>query len=79
MAALASGAQVRTQSPVFELRPQEHIAIVGNTLAERFQHDGWLEAIVRALINNRPPSSSLPRRTCDDVAEDPVRLVRDAS
>src|SRR5205823_6666671 len=26
-----------------ELRPGDHVCIVGNTLAERMQHDGWLE------------------------------------
>jgi putative heme-binding domain-containing protein len=27
----------------FEIRPGDHISIVGNTLADRMQHDGWLE------------------------------------
>src|SRR5262245_31128809 len=27
-----------------ELRPGDHICIIGNTLADRMQHDGWLEA-----------------------------------
>ena len=26
------------------LQPGEHIAVIGNTLADRMQHDGWLEA-----------------------------------
>ena len=26
-----------------ELKPGDHICIIGNTLAERMQHDGWLE------------------------------------
>jgi putative heme-binding domain-containing protein len=30
----------------FELRPGDHVAIIGNTLADRMQHDGWLEAYV---------------------------------
>jgi putative heme-binding domain-containing protein len=29
---------------LFELRPGDHISIIGNSLAERMQHDGWLEA-----------------------------------
>ncbi len=28
--------------------PNEHIAIIGNTLAERFQYDGWLETMLQA-------------------------------
>ena len=32
----------------FELRPREHVAIIGNTLAERFQYDGWLETMIQA-------------------------------
>jgi putative heme-binding domain-containing protein len=26
-----------------ELRPGDHVSIIGNTLADRMQHDGWLE------------------------------------
>ncbi len=26
-----------------EIRPGDHISIIGNTLADRMQHDGWLE------------------------------------
>ena len=32
----------------FELRAKEHIAIIGNTLAERMQYDGWLETMLHA-------------------------------
>jgi glucose/arabinose dehydrogenase len=32
----------------FDLREQDHIAIVGNTLAERLQYDGWLETMLHA-------------------------------
>src|SRR5262245_29979776 len=30
-------------SEKLEIRPGDHISLVGNTLAERMQHDGWLE------------------------------------
>lgn len=30
--------------PPVELQQGEHISIIGNTLAERMQHDGWLES-----------------------------------
>jgi glucose/arabinose dehydrogenase len=32
----------------FPLRDKEHIAIIGNTLAERIQYDGWLETLIHA-------------------------------
>src|SRR5437016_3766766 len=30
----------------FELKPGDHICIIGNTLADRMQHDGWLETYI---------------------------------
>jgi lysophospholipase L1-like esterase len=33
---------------LFELRANDHISIVGNTLAERMQYDGWLETMLHA-------------------------------
>jgi hypothetical protein len=32
----------------FELHKGEHICIIGDTLAERMQHDGWLETMIQA-------------------------------
>ncbi|MCE9529679.1 MAG: discoidin domain-containing protein [Planctomycetes bacterium] len=31
-----------------ELQKGEHICIIGNTLADRMQHDGWLETLIQA-------------------------------
>jgi hypothetical protein len=31
-----------------DLKPGDHVAIIGNTLADRFQHSGWLEAFIYA-------------------------------
>src|SRR5438309_269180 len=31
-----------------ELKPGDRICIIGNTLAERMQHDGWLETLLHA-------------------------------
>jgi putative heme-binding domain-containing protein len=31
-----------------ELRPGDHICIIGNTLADRMQHDGWLETLIQS-------------------------------
>jgi len=35
------------QGPV-ELKEGDHICIIGNTLADRMQHDGWLETLLQA-------------------------------
>src|SRR5438067_10651469 len=32
----------------FKLEKNDHVCIVGNALAERMQHDGWLEAYLHA-------------------------------
>src|SRR5947209_15639369 len=31
-----------------ELRPGDHVCIIGNTLADRMQHDGWLETYLHS-------------------------------
>jgi hypothetical protein len=36
----------------FELKKGDHICIIGNTLAERMQHDGWLETYLHARHPN---------------------------
>ena len=32
----------------FKLEKGDHICIIGNTLADRMQHDGWLETFLHA-------------------------------
>jgi azurin len=34
--------------PHLELKPGDHVALIGNTLADRFQHSGWLETYTYA-------------------------------
>ncbi|MCY2933758.1 MAG: GDSL-type esterase/lipase family protein [Planctomycetota bacterium] len=46
---------VSASAEVLEIKKGDHIAIVGNTLADRMQHDGWLEARLQA----RFPDSNL--------------------
>src|SRR4051812_24868915 len=41
-----------------ELRAGDHVCIIGNTLAERMQHDGWLET----LLHSRFPQHELVLR-----------------
>src|SRR3954463_4939091 len=36
----------------FPLNPGDHICIIGNTLADRMQHDGWLETMLHARFPN---------------------------
>ena len=36
------------QAAGLELKKGDHICIIGNTLAERMQHDGWLETLIHA-------------------------------
>jgi putative heme-binding domain-containing protein len=46
--ALASSAVLaQDAAPKLELKKGDHIAVIGNTLAERMQHDGWLETILQ--------------------------------
>jgi glucose/arabinose dehydrogenase len=37
------------------LKPGDHIAIVGNGLADRLQHDGWLETLLQAQFSDLHP------------------------
>jgi putative heme-binding domain-containing protein len=41
-----------------ELKPGDHISIVGNTLGDRMQHDGWLET----MLQSRYPRHELVTR-----------------
>lgn len=43
LAVAAIAAPAVAADPDFELKAGDHICIIGNTLAERMQHDGWLE------------------------------------
>lgn len=43
--------EVKT-SALFELKPKERICIIGNTLADRMQHDGWLETLIQTRFPN---------------------------
>lgn len=45
---LASIIATAQTTPRLELKPGDHISIIGNTLADRFQHSGWLETLIVA-------------------------------
>ena len=36
------------RADAIEIKPGDHISIIGNTLADRMQHDGWLETYLQA-------------------------------
>ena len=38
--------------PALQLRKGDHISIIGNTLADRMQHDAWLETYLQAMHPN---------------------------
>ena len=43
---LAFAQPVSAAGPRLEIKSGDHIALLGNTLADRMQHDGWLEAFL---------------------------------
>src|SRR5689334_19260018 len=45
---LLSSVPMAQSARTLTLQPKDHIAIIGNTLAERFQYDGWLETMIYA-------------------------------
>jgi putative heme-binding domain-containing protein len=51
-------ALAQSNSPKLELKPSDHISLIGNTLADRMQHDGWLET----MLQSRYPKHELTVR-----------------
>jgi putative heme-binding domain-containing protein len=47
-AAVLNAADPPKPQAAFELKPGDHICIIGNALAEGMQHDGWLETLLHA-------------------------------
>ena len=45
---LFANSVIHAEEPQLDLEQGEHIAIIGNTMADRMQHDGWFEAIIQA-------------------------------
>ncbi len=66
-----ANSQPATSGVPLELKKGDHICIIGNTLADRMQHDGWLET----LIQHRFPKHELLIRNlgyaADEVANRP--------
>lgn len=70
--ALAQPASEATKS---EIRPGDRVSIIGNTLAERMQHDGWLETFLYA----RFPKHDLVFRNLGFAADELTVRLRSAS
>jgi len=58
-----------------ELRHGDHITIIGNTLADRMQHDGWLET----YFHSRFPKLDLVFRNCGFAADELTQRLRSQS
>ena len=49
LALLAGSFAGGQEAPVLELKPGDHVAIIGGAMADRFQHSGWLETYLYAM------------------------------
>jgi putative heme-binding domain-containing protein len=58
-----------------ELRPGDHLCLIGNTLADRMQHDGWLET----LLHSRFPKHDLVIRNLGFSGDELTLRLRSAS
>jgi putative heme-binding domain-containing protein len=58
-----------------ELKPGDHISIIGNTLADRMQHDGWLET----YFHSRFPQHDLTFRNLGFAADEVTMRQRSAN
>ncbi len=58
-----------------EIKPGEHICIIGNTLADRMQHDGWLET----MLHSRFPKHELVIRNLGFSADELTLRLRSAN
>ncbi len=68
----AAGANGLTKN--LEIRKGDHIGLIGNTLADRMQHDGWLETQLQA----RFPSYELTIRNLGYSADELTIRLRSA-
>ena len=59
----------------FEIRKGDHISLIGNTLADRMQHDGWLEA----YLQSRFPEHELTIRNLGYSADELTVRLRSAN
>jgi putative heme-binding domain-containing protein len=60
---------------MFEIKHGDHICIIGNTLADRMQHDGWLET----MLHSRFPKHELVVRNLGFSADELTVRLRSAN
>src|SRR5437667_3378528 len=65
---------VPAHSAPFELKKGDRICIIGNTLADRMQHDGWLET----LLQSRFPKLQLVLRDLGFSGDELTHRLRSA-
>ena len=77
VALLLAGASPAAAQAKLELQRGDHVCIIGNTLAERMQHDGWVET----LIQSRFPGYELVFRNLGYSGDEvhPERRLRSAN
>jgi len=47
LALMGAITQARPAHAEFSLEKGDHVSFIGNTLADRMQHDGWLETLIQ--------------------------------
>lgn len=74
---LLAGPSPAAAQAKLELQKGDHVCIIGNTLAERMQHDGWLETLIQA----RFPTHELVFRNLGFSGDEinPERRLRSAN
>ncbi len=73
--AVQLGSTANAQAATLDLRPGERIAVIGNTLADRMQHDGWLET----YLHSRFPRHDLALRHLGFSGDELTLRLRSAS
>jgi putative heme-binding domain-containing protein len=73
--ASASEPEQNQQDGTLVLRPGDHICLVGNTLPERMQHDGWLDT----YLHSRFPKHDLVIRNLAYSGDELTARIRSAS
>ncbi|HWY87163.1 MAG TPA: GDSL-type esterase/lipase family protein, partial [Gemmataceae bacterium] len=70
-----AGDDPKSAPGALELKPGDHISIIGGTLADRMQHDGWLET----LVYSRFPKYDLVFRNLGFAADELKVRLRSAN
>src|SRR5262245_49061955 len=71
----AVAAPLRAADDKLEINRGDHISIIGNTLADRMQHDGWLET----YLQSRFPDKELVIRNLGFAADELNTRLRSAN